>query len=188
MTRYFDLMDDMRIPGRWVLDGPFDEQEEEIDSWQFSKGQRVELECVPYFPMSHRGGAVDFSQTGLGVLVVHGRVAAILERLCSQDVQLLPARVEGQTDSWFILNLLRIIRCIDEARCEQVGFWMPEDGRPEKVGEYQGLMGLKVDPARIGDDAHIFRPWGWRVAVVISEPLKQALEQAGITGMKYIEA
>jgi len=187
MTRYFKLRDHMAFPGRWLLDGPFDEQGEDIDSWQFGEGQRVELACVPYFPMSHRGCAVDISQTGLGVHVVHGRVAAILERLCAQDVQLLPARVEGQSDSWFVLNLLRVIRCIDEARCEYVEQWKPEDNRPDQVGEYCNVRGLKVDPTKIGD-AHIFRPWGWRVAILVSEPLKLALEEAGITGVKYLEA
>jgi hypothetical protein len=188
MTRYFDMMDNMRLPGRWVLDGPFDEQGEEIDSWQFGEGRRVELARTPCFSMSHQGRALDISQTGLGVPVVHGRVAAILEQLCGKDVQLLPARLEGQVAPWFILNVLRIIRCIDEARCEYVERWKPEDNRPDKVGEYRNVRGLKVDPSKVGYDAHIFRPWGWRVAILVSEPLKQALEQEGITGVKYIEA
>jgi hypothetical protein len=177
----------MSIPGRWVLDGPFDEQGSALDSWQFGDGRRVELACVPRFTLSHVGVAVDFSQTGLGVPVVHGRVAAILERLALKDVQLLPARVEGQTEPWFILNVLRIIRCIDDARCGEVEYWKPEDGQPEKVGQYSYVHGLRVDPAKVGD-AHIFRPWGWDVAIIVSDLLKQALEQEGITGMKYVEA
>lgn len=187
MSRYFKLRDHMSIPGRWVLDGPFDEQGTELDSWQFGNGQRIELACVPRFTLSHVGGAVDFSQTGLGVLVVNGRVAAILARLAIQDVQLLPARVEGQTEPWFILNVLRIIRCIDDARCGEVEYWRPEDGQPEKVGQYSYVHGLRVDPTKVGD-AHIFRPWGWDVAIIVSDTLKQALEQEGITGMKYVEA
>jgi hypothetical protein len=114
-------------------------------------------------------------------------VAAILERLALKDVQLLPARVEGQTEPWFILNVLRIIRCIDDARCGEVEYWKPEDGQPEKVGQYSYVHGLRVDPAKVGD-AHIFRPWGWDVAIIVSDLLKQALEQEGITGMKYVEA
>ena len=187
MPRYFKLRDHMSIPGRWVLDGPFDEQGKEFDSWQFKHGQRIELPCLPRFTLSHVGSAVDFSHTGLGVPVVHARVAAILERLAIQDVQLLPARVEGQTESWFILNILRIIRCIDDARCGEVGYWKPEDGQPEKAGQYSYVHGLRVDPTKVGD-ARIFRTWGWRVAIIVSDTLKQALEQDGITGMKYVEA
>jgi hypothetical protein len=177
----------MSIPERWLLDGPFDEQGNELDPWQFGKGLSVELAGVPRFTLYHGSKPVDFSQTGLGAPVVSGRVAAILERMCPQDVQLLPARVEGQTEPWFILNILRIIRCIDDARCGEVDYWKPEDGRPEKVGQYSYVHALKVDPTKI-QDTHIFRTWGWRVAMIISEPLKEALEQEGITGMKYIEA
>ncbi|HSP79783.1 MAG TPA: DUF1629 domain-containing protein, partial [Myxococcaceae bacterium] len=98
-----------------------------------------------------------------------------------------PAQVEGQSEPWFILNLLRVVRCIDDARCEHVEYWKPEDNRPDKVGQYRNVRGLKVDSARIGD-AHIFRPWGWRVVIVVSELLKDAMEQEGITGVEFIEA
>ncbi|WNG46822.1 hypothetical protein F0U60_23885 [Archangium minus] len=36
-------------------------------------------------------------------------------------------------------------------------------------------------------DAHIFRPWGWRVVLIVSDNLKQALEQEGLTGLKFTE-
>ncbi|HYO55790.1 imm11 family protein [Archangium sp.] len=186
MSRYFQLRDHMSIPERWVLDGPFDEQGNELDSWQFSDGQRIELACVPRFTLSHVGCAVDFSHTGLGVPVIHSRVATILDRLAIQDVQLLPARVEGQMEPWFILNILRIIRCIDDARCGEVEYWRPEDGQPEKVGQYSYVHGLRVDPTKVGG-AQIFRTWGWDVAIIVAETLKLALEQEGITGMKYVE-
>jgi hypothetical protein len=187
MPRYFRIRDHMSAPGRWLLNGPFDEHGGEIEPWQFKEGRPVELEEVAHFSMCHRGSALDFSQTGLGIPVVHGRVAALFERLGIPGIQLLPARVEGRTDSWFILNLLRVIRCIDEARCEHVEHWRPEDQRPDKVGQYHNIRGLKVDPTRT-EDAPIFRPWGWRVAIIVSEPLKQALEQEGITGVTYLEA
>jgi hypothetical protein len=187
MSRYFKLQDQMSIPGRWVLAGPLDERGDELDASQFKKGQQVELACMPRFTLSHPGSPVDISQTGLGVPVVSGRVAALFERLGITEVQLLQARVEGQTAPWFILNILRIIHCIDDERCEEVEHWKPEDGRPEKVGEYSYVHGLKVDPTKVGD-ADIFRTWGWRVAMIISEPLKEALEAQGLTGMKYIEA
>ena len=187
MSRYFKLQDHVSIPGRWFLSGPFDEAGNKLDPWQFGRGQRVELTCVPRFTVYHGREPVDFSQTGLGAPVVSSRVVAIFERMGVQDVQILPAKVEGQSECWFILNILRIIRCIDDARCDEVEYWTPDDGRLEKVGQYRGIMGLKVDPTKIGD-AQIFRPWGWHVAMIISEPLKEALEQEGITGMKYIEA
>jgi hypothetical protein len=94
--------------------------------------------------------------------------------------------VEGQTEPYFILNLLRVIRCIDEARSEEVRHWRPEDGQPEKVGQYQVVSGMRIDRTQVGD-AHIFRPWGWDVALIVSEHLKQALEVEGITGLRFTE-
>ncbi|AKJ06375.1 Hypothetical protein AA314_08001 [Archangium gephyra] len=94
--------------------------------------------------------------------------------------------MEGQSEPYFILNALRIIRCIDDARCEEVRYWRPEDGDPDKVGQYRVVAGMRIDPSKVGD-SHIFRPWGWTVALLVSERLKQVMEEEGITGTKFVE-
>jgi hypothetical protein len=48
------------------------------------------------------------------------------------------------------------------------------------------VRGLKVDPAKVGG-AHIFRPWGWTVALLVSEHVKRALEREGVTGTRFTE-
>jgi hypothetical protein len=58
---------------------------------------------------------------------------------------------------------------------------------PEKVGEYRVVAGMRIDPEKAAG-AHIFRPWGWTMALVVSEYLKQALEREGITGTRSTEA
>ena len=186
MTDYFELRSNMRIPGRWVLKSPIDTQGEEVDPWQFSEGRVLDLGAGLRLPVSHPGRELDFSLTGLGVVVVHGRVVRLFERLNIPEVQFIPARVEGHAEPWFILNSLRVIRCIDDARCEEVRYWKPEDGQPDKIGEYRVVSGLRIDPKKVGD-ARIFRPWGWTVALVVSEQLKEALEQEGITGTRFVE-
>ncbi|WP_395843859.1 imm11 family protein [Archangium violaceum] len=185
--RYFDLFSNMRIPGRWVLGDPVDEQGQEIDPWQFREGRHLDLRGPLRFLQVHPGCALDFSIAGSAIPVVHGRVVSVFERLkLQQQVQFLPAQVEGESGPYFVLNVLRIIRCIDDARCEEVLYWKPEDGRPDKVGQYRNVAGLRIDPSLVGD-AHIFRPWGWRVVLIVSDNLKQALEQEGLTGLKFTE-
>ncbi|WP_224361316.1 imm11 family protein [Hyalangium versicolor] len=185
--KYFDLFDDMRHPDRWLLGDPTDAGGGEIDPWQFEKGIPLELKGTARFAQYHPGEALDFSLAGMGVPVVHRRVVSVFERLgLFQQVQFFPAQVEGHPEPYFILNVLRTIRCIDEARCEEVLYWTPEDGRPEKVGQYRNVAGMRIDPSKVGD-AHIFRPWGWRVALILSEHLKQALEAEGITGLRFVE-
>lgn len=188
MARHYQLRDDMKIPGRWHLGNPIDRQGQEVDVWQFGKGKRLPIQGGIRFQLEAAGHPLDFSLDTLAIPVVHRRVKTLFEKLALQDeVQFIPVEVEGQREPWFVLNALRIIPCIDEARCDEVQRWLPEDGRPNKVGQYRSVIGLRVDPAKVGE-ARICRPLGWTVALIVSEDLKQALEKAGITGTKFIEA
>ncbi|HLM46545.1 MAG TPA: DUF1629 domain-containing protein [Myxococcaceae bacterium] len=186
MTRYFDLMDDRRCHTRWHLGTPVDEQGQEVDPWQFKKGRVLELGFVPRFPLDIPGDPLECCWAAFSIPVVHGRVVQLFERLGVRDVQFIPAQVEEHPGPYFILNALRIIRCIDDARCEEVRYWRPEDNRPDKLGQYRVVAGMRIDPKQVGD-AHVFRPWGWRVALIVSEHLKQAMEEEGLTGTRFVE-
>ncbi|MFL5352776.1 imm11 family protein [Archangium sp.] len=186
--RYFELRDNLYIPGRWHLSTPdVDENGQQINPWQFKYGEVVELEAAPLLHMDPPGHPLEFTLTGLTVPLVNGRVVSLFERLgLEREVQFIPTRVQGFTEPYFLLNALRVIRCIDDARCEEVQYWLPEDNRPDKEGQYRVVAGLKVDPEKI--DADVFRPWGWTVILIVSERVKQALESEGITGTRFIEA
>ena len=185
--KYFRLNDNMRFQGRWALRSPVNEYGQEIDPWQFMEGRLLAVQGVPRFPLARSGCALDFTTTGLGVTVTTGKFVSLFKRLgLGEQVQFFPAQVEGQSEPCFILNVLRVIRCIDDARCEEVRYWQPEDGQPEKVGEYRVVSGMRIDPTTVGD-AHIFRPWGWPVAIIVSEFLKQALEEEQVTGTRFTE-
>ena len=186
-SRYFELYDDVYIPGRWHVNSPVDAQGETIRSKLLLSGKPLELEGEPFIPVSHPGLALDFSLTELATNVVSHRFVSLCERLGLRDeVQFIRARVEGHVEPYFVLNALRVIRCIDDARCREVKYWEPEDGIPEAVGEYKDVAGLKIDPTQVGD-THLFRPWGWPVVLLVSEHLKQAIEEAGLTGPKFLE-
>ncbi len=163
-----------------------DDERELFDVWRFREGRVLEIERPIRLSMKPAGLALEFSEA-MGIPIVHRRVVALFERLGLQkEVQFIPVEVEGQAEPWFILNALQVIRCIDDARCDEVFYRLPEDGEPDRVGEYRNVRGLKVDPAKVGA-AHIFRPWGWLVVLIVSEHVKQALEAEGITGIKFIE-
>ncbi|HEX5753597.1 MAG TPA: DUF1629 domain-containing protein [Archangium sp.] len=187
-NRYFELRDDMSFPGRWVLEQTgLDHQGRQQDLWQFTRGTPLVLEGRPVLDITHPGQALEFSLTAMGTPVVAQRVVSLLEPLgLQQEVQFIPAQVEGRPEPYFILNALRLIRCIDDERCEEVRFWEPRHGDPKKVGQYRNVVGLKVDPAKVGD-THVLRPWGWRGTLIVSERIKQLMEQAGIAGTKFVE-
>jgi hypothetical protein len=186
MPRYFELEDDLYHPGRWRLRNPLDEKGERINPWQFFKGSPLTLEGRVRFPVNPDGMALDFSLAGVSIPVVHARFVQLFERLGIQDVQFIPVQVEGHSGPFFILNTLRTIRCIDDARCEEVQYWKPEDGQPEKVGRYRVVSGLRIDPTKVGD-ARIFRTWGFSLGLIISEDLKRALEEEKLTGTRFVE-
>jgi hypothetical protein len=185
--RYFQLRDDMRIPGRWLLGDPLGEDNQEVTSWYFGEGRVLDGRSPLRLQQVHPGHALDFSLTPLTLPVVHEKVVSLFSRLgLRQQVQFIPAHVEGQSEPYFILNAHQVIRCIDDQRSERVDYWRPEDGNPEEVGQYRVVTGLRIDPSKVGD-AQVFRPWGWYVALLVSEQLKHAMEQEGLTGPRFIE-
>ena len=110
-------------------------------------------------PLEREGRPLDFSETESRIPVVHVKVAALLADRAPDDVQLIPVDIEGQPDQYLILVATRRIRCIDEG-ASKVQFWRPEDGLPEKVGQYYAVDDLHIDEATVGN-AKVFRPEGW---------------------------
>lgn len=184
MPNYFHLRDNMRIRHRWSLRAPRDEIGREVDPWQFCEGKRIESPGTIRFPVRPDGIELDFSLDSFANPVVHERVVDLFEHQRIRDVQFIPAEVEGHPGPYFILNALRTIRCIDDTRSRDVQYFTAEDGQPERVGQYRVVSGMKIDPTQVGD-AHIFRPWGWNVALIVSEALMDAMEAVGITGTKF---
>lgn len=116
-------MDDVHLEGRWHVESPLDAQGREIVPQDFLLGRALRWEAPLVLPLYRRGRALDFSQTGLNFAVVNGRFATLCGRLGIQhQIQLIPARVEEHPEPYFVLNTLRLIRCVDEARCEERSF------------------------------------------------------------------
>jgi hypothetical protein len=186
--RYFRLSDDAYVAGRWYLDDPVDPRGREVDRWQFESGLPGAIDGRLRVPLYRPGEPLDFSVTAVGgAPIVHGRVASIFAELAPTDVQLVPVDVEGQAEEFFILNVTRVVKCIDDKASAEVQYWKPEDGRPEKAGNYRAVHGLRIDSSKVGD-AKVFRPWGWLVVLLVSEEIKEALERIGATGAKFKEA
>jgi hypothetical protein len=183
--RYFRLSDDVHVFGRWHLDDPIDPRGHEVDRWQFESGLPVDREGRLRVPIDQPGRPLDFSVTSVGgAPIVHSKVASLFSELAPKDVQLVPVDVEGQPDEFFILNVTRVVKCIDDKASAEVQYWKPEDGRPEKTGHYRAVHGMRIDPTNVGD-AKVFRPWGWLVVLLVSEDIKEALERIGATGTKF---
>ncbi len=185
--KYFELTDDMTVPGRWALGTPTDTHGRELDDpWAFTDGRPMPDPGRLKVPVAAAGRAIDFTRAGLLVPVVHVQVANVLEQHARDDVQLFPVEVQGQPEQFCILVATRLVRCIDDTASKAVERWTPDDGQPEKIGEYRNVRGLRIDPTRVGD-ARVFRTWGWSVALIVREDLKNELERIHTSGVKFKE-
>ena len=184
---YFELFDDVYIPGRWHLDDPVDQQGQEVHTWQFVRGEPAHIDARLRIPLYVPGRPLDFSLlAGATLPVVHARVAAVFAELARGDVQLIPVEVEGQSESYVLLNITRVVKCIDDEASAEVRHWEPGDERPDKTGQYKSVIDMRIDPSKVGD-ARVFRTWGWSPAIIISKEVKQTLERMGATGAKFKE-
>ncbi|WP_235216524.1 imm11 family protein [Archangium violaceum] len=118
--------------------------------------------------------------------MVTEKVASTLAELAPGDVQLYPAVVDSRPEPYVLVNVARQVKCIDDETSEEVLYWKPEDNRPDLLGQYRSVGGMRIDPSKVGD-AKVFRPRGYPKALLISEDVKEALERTGASGMEFRE-
>ncbi|HSP77923.1 MAG TPA: DUF1629 domain-containing protein [Myxococcaceae bacterium] len=184
--RYFQLNEDVYIPGRWELGKLVNPRGPDVWPWLLMRGEPAHFEGHLAVSIRAPGTPLDFSHAAFGIPVIHARVASVFSELAPQDVQLIQVEVGSHPKDYFILNAIRLVKCIDDEASEEVRYWREEDGLPEKVGTYFSVSGMRIDSTKVGD-AKVFRTWGWTGALIVSEDIKQALERLGATGMKFVE-
>jgi hypothetical protein len=186
-TRFFKLTDDVYIPGRWELGHPLDGNGQKLeDPWQFRLGQTVTPDQHIRIPVKLAGTALDYSHAAFSIPIVQVRAASLFRELAPEDVQLIPVESDNHTPSLLILNATRLVKCIDDTASEEVRYWTAEDGSPGKVGTYSSVSGMRIHPAKV-EGLKVFRTWGWTVALIVSEDIKEAMEREGITGTKFTD-
>lgn len=186
-ARYFRLKPDM-LNGRWSLGEPLDRKGREPEDFrEFTSGRPAQAFGRLTLPIDEPGNRLDYSTAGAALTpVVHVRVATLFSEWAPDDVQLIPVDIKGCPDQYLLLVATRLIECIDDKASEEVLRWKPEDERPELLGQYRSVYGMRIDRSKVGD-ARVFRPWGWTVALIVSEDIKAAMERERVTGAKFEE-
>lgn len=185
--RYFCLKDDTRIPGRWHVKSPVDDKGERFMPWQLMKGESIKFSEPWSLDLMRQGNELGFSLTGMHVAAVSRQFVDLFGRLGIQhEVQFIPARVNGRSEPCFVLNPLHVVKCIDEARCEEIEFREPDPSEPELADQYKYVYGLRIDPAAVGN-VNIFRPARWQIEIIVSERVKLAMEEEDLVGPVFTE-
>ncbi|NOJ53454.1 MULTISPECIES: imm11 family protein [Myxococcus] len=188
--RYFSLKMDVYVKGdHWSLDDPIDAQGRQLDDlWLFRDGKPVELHEKLRVPIERPGEPLDIEFAGTAFTpVVSERVASVFREMAADDTQLFPVEIEGQVRPFFVLNVAREIRCIDDGACREVQFFTAdEELHADRAGQYRSVMGLRIDKSKVGN-VRVFRLWGWNMPIIVDEEIKDALEANGIFGGKFEE-
>ncbi|WP_225887781.1 imm11 family protein [Myxococcus xanthus] len=116
--------------------------------------------------------------------IVSEALANVLKTLAPDDVQLFPVEVEGERDLYFIVNVIKALDCIDEAKCREIQHYAEDEPFPEYAGQFRWINGLRIDPSKT-EGAHVFRLKKFKIAFIVSEDIKNALERVGNLGVSF---
>ncbi|WP_205522563.1 imm11 family protein [Myxococcus eversor] len=116
--------------------------------------------------------------------IVSEAVANVFKTLAPDDIQAFPVTVEGESERYFIINAAKTIDCLDEAKCREVQHYAEDDPFPESAGQYRWINGLRIDPAKT-EGVSVLRPRKFKTAFIVSEEIKDALEQVGNPGVSF---
>lgn len=183
LRKFYRLLADLAAKSRWYLKSPLDPIGNEVDPRLFTQGHTVSLPLAMTLPIRRDGDEIGFNFCDFDMVVTPAVVNADLEKLVGSAIQRIPVTVDSRENEFEILNICKLVSCIDESR-SLFTKWAGADGRPEKVGEFRMIAKLKID-STIVNGHHIFRVAGWPIALVISEEVKNLFEASQLSGIRY---
>jgi hypothetical protein len=179
---FFDIItDDENYPDRWLLGDPVSADGRPVYASTFTGAERYFGPAPWKLSIKHPGRPVAFHLGSFDMPVVTDEVAKVVQKIAPADVEFFPVTVGSLRVTYQILNVLRSEDCVDEDRADVIK-WLPEDGRPDKIGSYRQVHPVFIKPGRYGD---IFRVKGWEIALIVSERMRAALETIDGLGIVF---
>ena len=99
-----------------------------------------------------------------------------LKRVAPGDFQAIPVTVSGADEHYSIVNILRVVECLDESR-SSIARWPVNSPIPELAGTYLTVSDIHIDSACVKGE-QIFRVKGWLPAIIVSEGVGSVLADA----------
>ena len=183
---FYRLQFDSKLRDQWFLGTPTNYSGDEWAFWRLLRGEALDENDLRTWRalVEQEGQGLPFSFAGFDVPIVSEEVAKFIAGESPGQVQLLPVEIKGASPGYRILVATKTIRCVDECSSEFTK-WGADDGRPDKAGEYRMFTHLCLDPTLIPVDLKIFRVWGWRQALIVSDDLAESLRSYVKTGLIY---
>ena len=196
-ARLYHLRFDAGIGERWYLKPPLAATGEPFDFRRLFGGGPVNVAGGVFYPLSEPGPALDITLIDWDFLVTE-EIAALIAALAPDDVQRIPACVESIEGDYEFLNVLARIDCVDwERTLAHVYVGDPpqlEKGTVASLEPFfdpgESLIGhvmhydMKLNSEGI-EGPRIFRVKRWDQWPVVTEEIKDALEERGASGVDY---
>ncbi|MCO6044521.1 hypothetical protein NG895_11450 [Aeoliella sp. ICT_H6.2] len=107
-------------------------------------------------------------------------MANIIDEIAPDEIQRIPTVIAAE-GSWELINPLHVVDCIDHDRSD-IQYYPPD--HPRLAGNPRMVVKLVINGNRTqGHD--LFMAKGWRVATIVSERLRMALQDTGISGIDF---
>ena len=177
--RYFQLIDDARIPGRWYLG---DMKRCHSTAYLHAGGGQISGEVMPSVEITRRGRPLEFTMTSFDMPVIGSELAAIIAEVAGADAEFQPIMVSNTT-GYCLLKIRRAVDCLDESRSAYTRLSC-NDHHPSR---YRMVTKLFLDPIRVPGEMHLFEVSGCPGALIVSELLRDAMQSAGCFGAKFVE-
>jgi hypothetical protein len=174
---WYVLDDDLLIPGRWDVDDPDQVVDGSLHPDAFTMAERVTLR-KPLTAKASRGRRLDYTLGGVGVPYLSQKMASHVSAVCGDGVQLLPVDVRGE--SFFIMNVLEVVDCIDETRSRLT---RAPDWVPGERGGIRMVVDLRID-GQLARGHHMFRLRHWEVVIIVSGEVAQWMA-SGYVGCRF---
>lgn len=184
-AKYFELMTDNDDLSAWELELDWELPNGEWkDVWKFTKGKRLFEDSPIEVRISEVGHHVDFNVANFSIPIVSKRFADLIADLAPDDIQRISVAIDGNND-WEILNVLHCLPCIDFDR--SVIDYGRGDSSSSDLAEIgpkpKGIRLLIIDPAK-ARNRNVLRVENWRVPIIVSKNIKEAIEESGFTGFQ----
>lgn len=161
-----------------------------VDYLMFEEGIFIEkLQNIPIYKINRKISKDKITKFDYllsdGPILISPKFVEVIKRLALNDVQLFDCEVfikEEKLEGYKILNIVKIIDCIDFEKSEKRYFIKNE---PEKGFSIKRHVFIEKDLENI----MLARPKGSEIGmIIVSEKLKEECEKTGIKGVEFIPA
>ncbi len=158
------------------------------DVWAYTRCEYLSQPDDITVDIVDKGLATDFNLANFNIPIVSKRLGDVVESVAKNQIQRIPISI-GDDRGWEILNILNLVECLDYER-SVIDYHAEIPSDPAIVetlknsGKPRGVRLLRID-GRKACGFHIFRISDWTIPIIVSAALKNALEDAGVTGLSY---